>query len=134
MTPPQSTSQEQGQHLLQQVHKGMTAYDSDSEKVGEVDMIYLGAEDPAAEATPATAPEPYRAGQDSVPQLIADLFDHKKMPKTVANRLLHSGFLHLDGAAIIGSDYFVFPEQLAAVSEDEIHLSVSREELMEDRW
>lgn len=134
MDQPRPVDRGERYRLLTQIHEGMTVYDNKNEKVGRVDKVYLGTESQSDELEPEATPQPYRPNEGTITEAIANVFDPDEMPEPVAQRLLHSGFVRIDGAGLTAADRYAVPAQLTAVSDDEVHLSVSRQELMADRW
>lgn len=127
--------------ILTAIKEGMDVYDVAGEEVGEVDFVYFGTmqveEDPLGVA-PATAeggPLDTGPGETWVGRLadILSLDAAEEFPEEVAERLLRSGFIRVDAGFLSGDDSFIFPEQVAGVDEDGVHLRVASDDLV-DEW
>jgi hypothetical protein len=124
------------QSVLKNVREGMEVYDSNGEKVGSVRTLYFGADSDEMRrygAGAATAPNP-NMREDSLVEDVAEAIftDNDDLPKEMRQRLVNEGYLRIDTAGLFRSDRFVFAEQIAAVRGDQVHLKVSREDLLEE--
>ena len=113
---------------LNSVQPGMHVVDAAGEDVGKVDMIRMG--DPEAETT---------AGNNEVRaeplNLVATALGSEAepdVPEPLRSRLVRSGYLKLDGAKLLDSDRYVSMDKVRDVSEDQVRLSVRRDELIKE--
>lgn len=121
--------------VLTHIKEGMDVYDHSGEKVGEVDLVHFGAVSDTQEilgtgpATPADDVND-RLGEGTFVDLASHLFGpDDEMNETVRNRLLQNGFVRVDMSGIFTGDRYVMPDQIASVSNDGVHLSISKDDL-----
>jgi hypothetical protein len=121
--------------VLTHVKEGMKVFDRSGDQVGEVDMVHFG-EVGDTQAALGTGPaEPAedvndRLGEGTFVDIASNLFGpDDTMEETVRNRLLQHGFVRVDVSGIFTGDRYVMPEQIASVSNDEVHLSISKDDL-----
>lgn len=123
------THHEYDHDVVLDVEEGMDVYDSDGDKIGTVERVYFGSEDreePGPESV--TAPDPATGGK-TLADVVADIFDPQDIPEEVRERLLRRGFLHIDGGVIFDADYYVLPNQVERVTDEDVHLRVKKEKL-----
>lgn len=124
-----------GSSILEQVHEDMTVYDREGHKIGTVEDVYLGSVSEVADefgTGAATSSDPDRPGSDSFIEDIAEVFTGKDdMPEALRSRLLRKGYMRIDSSGLFAADRYATPDQVASVTGDEVHLSVSRDELIE---
>ncbi|UFU05863.1 DUF2171 domain-containing protein [Ruania halotolerans] len=109
---------------ITEVREGMTVFDSTGEKVGTVREIQMG--DPQA----ATA-----KGQDSgntggIVGSIADAFSTGSLPDAAKERLARLGFVRVDASGLFAGDRYAASDEVAAVRDDALHLSVPGDQLI----
>ena len=110
--------------ILEQVKEGMDVYDADEEKIGEVERVYFG----TMQAEGASGYEM----EDSWIEDFVSLFDTDDLPEPLRERLLANGFLRIEGG-LFGSDRYVMPDQIAAVTEEGVILKpFAEDELIEE--
>lgn len=125
--------------ILTAIKEGMDVYDVAGEDVGEVDFVYFGTmqvEDRGPGAAPATtagAPLDVPQSESWVERLgdILELDDPDRFPEVVAKRLLRQGFIRVD-TGFLSDDHFIFPDQIAGVDEEGVHLRVEGDDLVEE--
>lgn len=128
--------EQQHTNILNLVHEGMDVYDREDKKVGTVERLFFGsastmdAGDYEAQ-TQTVDQEIVDYGRGSIVDAIADAFDPADdIPESLRNRLLQQGFIRVDGAGLFASDRYVVPEQIARVSDDNVYLKVSQDDLI----
>jgi len=125
---------------LDQVRSGMSVYDSTNEYIGDVSFVYLGSasqneldrgEGPASEGTVDGQLDRNLNGlpDNSFVDLLADAFNTEEMPTELVERLRSNGFVRINSNGVFASDRFATADQIASVTEDEVHLTVTDEEL-----
>lgn len=118
-------------NVLAQIQDGMTVYDFDGESIGTVNYVQMSDElpdKPGPETEGTTAAEPYR--QRNLLDDIAEVFvDDDGLPVEVKQRLLHEGFIRID-VGILNADRYATPDQIASVSDEDVHLNVNTDELI----
>jgi hypothetical protein len=120
--------------LLKQVQEDMKVYDQKGDKIGEVESVYLGSVDEAAEALglgPESADDPDLASPRSWVEDLAEVFvDNDELPEELCRRLLRHGYIRIEGSGLFASDYYAASNQIASVSEDQVQLKVLRDQLI----
>jgi len=126
--------QQESGSILTLIREGMDVYDAKNHKIGTVDDLYFGTLDPTSDASDViaeSAPSRRTTGENSLVSDLARAFaGDDEMPDVLRNRLLHDGFIRLDGSGLTGTHRYVLPEQIAGVSGDRGLLKVSRDELI----
>lgn len=117
-----------GQALLAAVAEGMRVVDAAGDEIGKVDRLHMG--DPDA-VTVSPAEDDAQRGTifDDFAGLV--FAEGSGLPETLRGRLLREGFLHVDGKGWFDTDYFVLPEQVAAVGGGVVRLTVGKNDLIE---
>jgi hypothetical protein len=128
-----------GRHsILSQIHKGMDVYDVRDNHIGHVDFVHFGAASETQQelgtgpASPAPADDPDMR-HDTIIDNLAEAFSPNEVPQELQEKLLVSGYIRLDTDGIFASDRFITPDQIARVSDDDVHLSVNRDQLVKRR-
>jgi hypothetical protein len=141
--------------ILSQIHEGMTVYDAETRNIGTVSDIYLGSDYPelAKHDSDSPSPEDNGATTDSVMAagygfpvvpvplnlgatgigsmggvLPAFAFEDA-VPPELRSHLMEKGFIQIRGNGILGASRYVTADQIAAVQDEAVYLSVSREQL-----
>jgi hypothetical protein len=110
--------------LFTLVKEGMEVIDIHSKRLGKVEYVRFGDDTPRDDYPTEAAPE-------EIIQSIADDFAGKDdMPEELREHLLRYGYFRL-GSGLIHKDYFVTPDQVARVSNNQVELNVTTEELLE---
>ncbi|HEX5505837.1 MAG TPA: PRC-barrel domain-containing protein [Thermomicrobiales bacterium] len=99
-----------GGGLLARVREGMAVYDRDEQKVGTVKDVYLGGEDLSEAAVPEGS-------------ALADA------PAALRGRLAAHGFIEV-GTGLLQSNRYATGDQVAAVADDRVTLTVAQDELL----
>lgn len=123
--------------LLAQVDLGMPVYGSEGGKVGKVDKIHLGHSLPEKEPS-ATE----KLNQDMTPsqeiaatfaQMVETLFDPQdEIEEVIQKRLYQHGFVRIDAKGLLAGDRYVLADDIEAVKNGEVHLSLKRDEIFSD--
>lgn len=117
--------------ILEQIHNGMKVYDDSHDKVGTVNYVKYGDEDPTVPgAETATARAAVAEDRDTLVDDIAAVFRPDDLPEELRERLLRNGFIRIDAAGLFKSDRYVMPDQIESVSEDNVQLKISKSELI----
>ena len=119
--------------VLNQIHEGMSVYDSDDKEIGSVGAVYFGANgdrEIAGGTIPATTSPVAERGGDSFLADLASVFDPEdEVPEEMAKQLRYNGYIKIDGGWF-GTDRYVMPDQIASVTEDAVHLAINRDYLV----
>lgn len=114
---------------IEQIREGMKVVDAAGEALGKVEIVKMG--DPQVVTTEGQAP-PERGG------LVRDFaaafgFEAEpRIPPALAERMMRTGFIKIDGKGWIDTDRYVPADQIAGVSADTVRLSVSKTDLVEE--
>lgn len=126
--------------VLNYVHEGMTVYDADDEQIGTVQTVYfgtMGVEEGGVGTGPvATGDLRDIQRTDSWMHRLGDVLELEpdfEMPEEMAERLLRRGFIRVDSDRLLGSDSFVFPDQIESASEEGVRLNVNEDDLLKKR-
>lgn len=121
--------------ILLSVRDGMHVHDVNDKHIGHVEFVYFGAaNDDAVEASDGmnTPVDMGLRDHNSLVDLAARAFAGDGLPEVLRNRLLHNGFIRVEGEGLFSSDRYVTPEQIASISDDKVHLNVTRDQLVKD--
>lgn len=114
---------------LRNVETGMRVFDRNHHEIGKVEWVQFGDDDP-------DTPELELAGGTVYPEsetlldMIAKAFRPDDLPEELKERLLHEGFVRIDADGLFAADRYVTPAQIDSVSDDELTLKVTRDELI----
>ncbi len=128
---------------LEQIHEGMKVYDRQDNEIGTVESVFFGSVSPA-DADRGQGPAGVSEAdemRDNTPVLFDFAFsgavssagDEDEARELIRSRLLREGYIEVDGAGLLAKDMYVLPDQVQTVSDDRIHLSVSRDDLITKR-
>lgn len=121
--------------ILHQIRSGMTVYDSERNDIGSVDTVYFGAvnaDSTVAADVPATATRPDAAIRNSFVGDLVEVFDSRdQVPEELAERLRYHGYIRIDGGWF-GSNRYIMPEQIEAVSDEGVYLRTGRDQLIKE--
>lgn len=115
--------------VLSRITEGMDVFDRTGDKIGEVDYVYFGDEDPTTpEADVATTSE-RGTRDDTIVDVVAEAFRTEELPQELRERLQVNGFIKLS-TGMLRSDRYVLLEQIASVAGDGVHLNVALDDLV----
>ncbi|QOR70103.1 PRC-barrel domain-containing protein [Ruania alkalisoli] len=110
---------------IAEVREGMTVFDSSGEKVGTVRDVQMG--DPQA----VTAQGQGGGGENgNVVTYLAEAFRPGSLDDTVRERLARLGFVRIDSSGLFHRDRYTTSDEIAAVEDDAVHLSVPGDQLI----
>lgn len=115
---------------LTQIHEGMEVYDSAGDKLGTVDMIKMSDEIPNNGIPEQVSVDSEIEKDTSVFHELIKIFRSDDVPEEIYERLLQKGFVRVDSAHLFSSDRYFTPEQISSVSNEEISLSVAKDDLI----
>jgi hypothetical protein len=118
--------------IFELVHKGMNVYDRSGDHIGHVEQVYFGEDASTTQdysAGAATASDPSVVGSNLVVDVAEAIFGEDPLPETLRHRLLKEGFIQVNGS-LFASDRYVLREQIASISGDDVHLNVTKDELI----
>jgi hypothetical protein len=118
-------------NILAKVHEGMTVYDYNGDSIGTVSFVQMTDElpgQPGPETAGETASESIY--DDSFIEDVAEVFTGESdLPDELRSKLLHEGYIRID-IGILRSDRFATADQVASVSDEEVHLNVDADSLI----
>jgi hypothetical protein len=116
-------------NVLNSIRKGMDVYDFDENKIGTVEYVQFGDEDPNDPSAQTETVSPAQIdSRDSIIDNIADAFRSDDLPEELRERLLRHGFIRVDAAGLFSADRYILADQIQSVSEDRVTVSVDKEE------
>jgi hypothetical protein len=119
------------QTLPENLHKGMTVYDSMHKKIGKVDDFKYSENETDPDVIPADLDgTDKRNGRESILESIAEAFGKEEIPEPLRSRLLNEGYIRLDTAGLMAKDRFILPDQIASAAGDEVVLNVAKDDLI----
>ncbi|HML21034.1 MAG TPA: hypothetical protein PKD09_05260 [Aggregatilinea sp.] len=120
-----------GTTMLESIHEGMDVYDVEGNKIGTVDYVQFGDENPATpEVESATATDPNQIGEDSLMEDIAEaLMPGSDLPEEVRSTLIREGYIKID-SGFLRSDRYAPLSQVASVNTERVTLKTNRDELI----
>ncbi|WP_200208822.1 hypothetical protein [Micromonospora coerulea] len=117
----------QQQAIVSRVTTGMRVVDSTGVEVGTVDLVQRG--DPTAVTVQAPTADP----GSSLDELIESAaVEEPEVPADLAARLLRSGYLKVSTELARTGAVYVLADRIAAVSDDQVRLTVPATELPEE--
>ncbi len=108
------------------VREGMEIIDVHSQRLGKVEHVRFGDGTPRDDYPAGTASVPDEKALESAAEAFVGKDD---MPQEVRERLLRYGYFRFGGERL-HSDYFVTPDQVARVKNEQVELNVTTEELL----
>jgi hypothetical protein len=121
-----------GNYILTTVKEGMEVYDRQGNMIGHVTDLYMGTSNPQSnERGVGSATAQGRETRDnSLIDDIARAFGDNKIPEVLQARLLRSGFIEINGGALLSRTAYILPNQIDQVAGNRIDLRVGRDELV----
>jgi hypothetical protein len=116
------------QELLHQIKEGMDVYDSAGNEFGEVEYIHYGVDD----ETYATITEDPHSRPTWFDDFVEAFAGRDDTPDELRDRLMRHGFIRVDADNLFGPDRYVISHQISHVSGDDVHLNVTRDELLRE--
>ncbi len=116
--------------ILNQIREGMDVLDPGGSRIGTVEYVHFGDEDPSTPEAESPTVSPAVRQDRTIMDVIADAFRADDVPEVLRDRLLRNGFVRLDASGLFAADRYVLPDQIAAVSGDQVTLTVGRDELI----
>lgn len=115
-----------GTSLIEQVHQGMQVVDSAGESVGKVKFVKMG--DSEAATTQGNEVEAQGLIGLAARALAPDEAE-PDVPAPLRARLLRTGFFKVDGPGLFGTDRYVRPDLIRAVTPERVILVVPKDQL-----
>jgi hypothetical protein len=118
--------------MLMQIHSGMKVYDRNEHEIGTIEDVQFTDEDPT-QPGPETATEtidkisPER--NDLVEGIAKVIAGDNGLPEELREKLLRDGYIKID-TGLLRRDVYALPDQVSSVSDDNVYLQVTRDELI----
>ncbi len=120
-------------NILENIREGMTVHDSSGKDFGKVELVYLGEDaghvQPYGPGAP-TVNDPTKRPASFVTNFVRAAFGDDVLPEILRTRLLKEGFIRVDAAGLFAADRYVIRGQIGSVTGDDVHLNVTRDELL----
>ena len=118
-------------HQLTDIREGMDVYDMGGDKIGTVEYVQFGDEDPTKPGAETQTGTSYEARGDTFVDDIAEaLAPSDRLPETIRARMRRHGFVRID-TGLLSKDRIFMLDQVASINDDGVRLRVSRDELVE---
>lgn len=118
--------------MLLQIHAGMKVYDRNQHEIGTIEYVQFTDEDPESPGpeTATTTLDKTAADRNTFLEGIARAIGgDDDLPEELRQRLLREGYIKID-TGVLRSDVFALPDQVASVSDENVYLEATREELI----
>jgi hypothetical protein len=127
--------------ILTMVEENMPVIDRDGDEVGHVGWVQFGevssteAEMGLGPATTSGMEEETRLpGENTwVEELDRGLTDDEGVTESLEGRLMRHGYVKVKSKGLFSGDRFVLPEHIASVHDGQVHLNISKDEMIEQR-
>jgi hypothetical protein len=118
--------------MLMQIHTGMKVYDRNEHEIGTIEYVQFTDEDsdsPGPETATETA-DKTSPDRNGFMETIARAIDGgDDLPEELRQKLLREGYIKID-TGILKSDVFALPNQVSSVSDENVYLEATRDELI----
>jgi hypothetical protein len=134
MTSPIFDTHRREHTILEEIQEGMSVYDANNEALGTVDYVYLGEVSPqAAEQGEAQGTvTPFHDPADEFVGMVQRGFGKDNLPRELQERLLLTGFIHVNVPGLLTHNRYVLPDQISQVTDKSVVLRATREELVKE--
>jgi len=117
-------------NILNQIREDMAVYDRQGNRIGTVDAIQFGDENPQDPGiNTVTAQDPTMRDNSLIDDFARALDTGNDLPDVLRARLLRYGFFKID-TGMLSSDRYVSADQIAGVDGDRIMLNVAEDDLI----
>lgn len=115
------------------IKEGMTVYNKSGDKIGTVDYVQFGDEDPNKTGVETvTAMNTAYDNTTNIVKSLADILvnegDH--IPQELRDRLNRSGYIRLNSSGFFESDYYIPLNTVTGVMGENIHIGTTKDELI----
>lgn len=115
--------------FLSRINEGMEVFDRTGDKIGQVDYVYFGEDNPVTPEAEAADVSERNPREENLVDIVAEAFRGNDMPDEMRERLQMHGFIRLN-TGMLRSDRYVLPEQIASVTDNAVHLNATLDELL----
>jgi hypothetical protein len=118
-----SSGSGQQRHLIAAVQDGMHVVDSTGEEIGTVELVKMG--DPDAVTGQGQSSE-----ESGFAAALSGETDEPDVPEGLAERLVRSVFVKIDGKGLFARDFYASADEVADVVDDTVTLTTTRDQLI----
>jgi hypothetical protein len=116
--------------ILNQIREDMEVRGPDGSRIGTVEFVHFGDEDPSTPEAESPTVSPAVRRDPTIMDIVVEAFRTDDVPEELREKLLRNGFVRVDASGLFAADRYVLPDQIASVSDDQITLTVGRDELI----
>ena len=116
--------------LPSDIHVGMKVYDNERRHIGHVDDFKYPENAGFEGVEPAEIDGTDKRGHESLIEALAEAFGGEDLPEVLRERLLTQGYIRLEADGLFAADRYVFPDQIASTTADEVMLNVAKDQLV----
>lgn len=117
-------------NALTYVREGMDVYDINHEKIGTVNHVRMGDENPNTPGTEtATASSAPLQNESLVAEVADALFDTDDFPQVLRSRMVRYGYLRID-TGLLRSDCYATADQVLSVTDGRVDLNITADEVL----
>lgn len=114
---------------LTRIREGMTVVDNHNDKIGKVDFVQFGDEDPSRPGAETESANTDREYKETWVQEIAEaLSGEDMMPEELQARFARYGYIKID-KGFFSSDRYAVLDSVTAVDGDTVRLGIPKDEL-----
>jgi hypothetical protein len=104
--------------ILNQIREDMEVLAPDGSRIGTVEYVHFGDEDPSTPQAESPTVSPAVRQNRTIMDTMAEAFRADEVPEELQDRLLRNGFVRVDASGLFAADRYVLPDQIASVSGD----------------
>jgi hypothetical protein len=121
-----------GNYILTTVKEGMEVYDYRGNMLGHVTDLYMGTSNPQSNerGVGAATAQGREVRDNNLIDNFARAFADNSIPEVLQARLLRSGFIEINGGALLSKTQYILPNQIDQVAGNRIDLRVNADELI----
>jgi len=116
--------------LPNDIHVGMKVYDSERRHIGKIDDFKFAENAGFDGVEPADIDGTDKREPETFVETLADAFGGEDLPKVLRDRLLNQGYIRLEADGLFAADRYIFPDQIASTTADEVMLRVAKDQLI----
>ncbi|MEQ8675171.1 MAG: hypothetical protein RLP44_20710 [Aggregatilineales bacterium] len=118
------------QNYLTNIREDMTVVDKNNDKIGKVETVYFGDEDPTKPGAETSTRNADTMKEGTwVTEIAEALYGNDRMPEELRARFARYGYIKIDRGLFSGDRYAVL-DSVTAVSDDTVHLDIDKDELL----
>ncbi len=114
---------------MEQIRVGASVFDRTGKEVGAVKTVQFGDDNAHTARAEAVAPPELPQQHPFLDAIAAVLAPTPTLPDPIRERIIRTGYVHVERNPVQG-DAFIVADQIAGVSDSEVHLSVDEDDLI----